>query len=478
MDNQYPEVDRSFVRVFAAFCGILAAWIAFSDKLPSRRSATARKRTAKFYENLVSFIEKRILDGVLSISVSCYLTLIDNTSKEIIRNGIIFRRNSTGGYGNLSPNKTGHYAQLSFSILFILVLIWTLNKLIAQSTLLSADLYLQYPELLSNAEGEEILLPLDLPILFLAPVTIVLLVLIYSLTKQVTTLFVGVLGSSHRRLWRNIPCLHITPSIISGSTILTLSSFVVGKALSPLALAPHSMQMFVSNAVFDLSTVLLTYWAWRPLKVDSGQPSLRLARLVLVPIGFASIFSCSALYFGLVGTANQLSPIEVARTFVGLPYSPTLERRSTPIIYEIFDEIVESYEAGKMTGQELYAAAIFQYSVLDDSTLLDYVIEKNPNLHQAKKFKYSIIRINSTRNASLGPYFWVMHTTFIPFMVVLSIIVFGLWARLLSEPARWLSARARLLESPHELVALFLAAVGATFVMLQYIISIVLKFLS
>jgi succinate dehydrogenase hydrophobic anchor subunit len=103
---------------------------------------------------------------------------------------------------------------------------------------------------------------------------------------------------------------------LSLSMALSFITFALGHALYPDIVAPRTWQLFGANALSDgltlSATFLVVRWAVAPGKLLG-----RIPLAILLCLGISAILSCLALYFGLLGTAQALSPGAVLNVLFG-----------------------------------------------------------------------------------------------------------------------------------------------------------------
>lgn len=99
------------------------------------------------------------------------------------------------------------------------------------------------------------------------------------------------------------------------SFTVTLVSMLLGHLAQPDAWIPQTLQMLVSNVVFDgltfLATMLLLSWA------VARHTFLRIPFVIVLDVSIAAVFACASLYFGLVFTQQALSLREVVNVLLG-----------------------------------------------------------------------------------------------------------------------------------------------------------------
>jgi len=103
---------------------------------------------------------------------------------------------------------------------------------------------------------------------------------------------------------------------ISVSMTLTFVALALGHALHPELVVPQTWQLFAANALGGglilSSTFLVVRWAVVRSKIVARVPLA-----ILFDLGVAATLSCLALYIGLWGTAQALSPGAIFHVLFG-----------------------------------------------------------------------------------------------------------------------------------------------------------------
>ncbi len=93
------------------------------------------------------------------------------------------------------------------------------------------------------------------------------------------------------------------------SLIVTSISLLIGKFASPNITTPQSLQLFLSNAIFDSVTLLTTFvllqWAVQ------GKLFIKVPLAIILDIIFSAFYACFSLYFGLLGGEKSLTLTEI-----------------------------------------------------------------------------------------------------------------------------------------------------------------------
>ncbi len=173
--------------------------------------------------------------------------------------------------------------------------------------------------------------------------------------------------------FNKIYVLHISIFIIIlVSSIITLFSLIVGHAIVPDLWIPKTLQMLISNTIFDVLTIYITIYLliWA-VKI---QNIYRIPLAIFADIVLAALLACFSLYFGLVLSDKSLSI----------------------------------------------------------KAIINVLIAKSPD----------------GANIELGPYFWVMHSTFIPTLLY-CLLIFTTWlAKVMLIPVVWFFGKGQESKSP------------------------------
>ena len=177
---------------------------------------------------------------------------------------------------------------------------------------------------------------------------------------------------------------------IFGMTVgftVTFVALLVGHVADPSAPVPQTLQMLMSNVIFDGLTMVLTFaillWA-----VKRGWLfSIPLA--VFLDLLMAAVLACCSLYFALVSTEHALSVREV----------------------------------------------------------LHILIARSPDGSRVE----------------LSPYFWTMHTSFLPTFAYLLLILTTWFGKVILSPVRWFFGKGHEHKSPLKLTAALCTMISVIF---------------
>lgn len=189
------------------------------------------------------------------------------------------------------------------------------------------------------------------------------------------------------------------------SCLITSSALVLGGDLNwddvgffrPTENAQLVGQVFLSNIIFDLLTVYITYFILKRA-INNIQ---FLLLFITFDIIMSACFSIYSIYFGLLGTEQSINLLEATHMLIGL--SP-------------------------------------------DGSLWQF-----------------------------GSYFWAMHTTFIPTLIYLSVLVLMITAKYVTMPIARLFYRASLTEEPHMMYAFFYITLSGIFLLVSFVMGHYLK---
>jgi hypothetical protein len=174
---------------------------------------------------------------------------------------------------------------------------------------------------------------------------------------------------------------------------ITMIALLIGHEVNPSAWVPQTLQMLISNVIFDSLTIITTFtilsWA------ISSSGFLRIPLAIMLDLLAAAILACASLYFGLLFTDKVLS------------------------LREVFSVLI-----AKST----------------DETRLEF-----------------------------GPYFWVMHTTFIPTLIYLFMIMLAWVGKTMLTPVRWFFGKGQEHKNPLTLTAALCGIFIAIFSLLAFV---------
>lgn len=182
---------------------------------------------------------------------------------------------------------------------------------------------------------------------------------------------------------------------VTVSFTVTLLAMLVGHFANPSAWVPQTLQMLVSNVIFDGLTMIVTLalLSWAIAK----RSMLRIPCAIFLDIVIAALLACCSLYFGLVFTEKAVTWGETFNVLLG-----------------------------KSSG--------------------------------AKGFE-------------LGPYFWTMHTTFLPTLLYLSLIFVAWTGKFMLLPIKWFLGTGQEHNSPLKLTAALLTLFSVAFGSLSFMAS-------
>jgi hypothetical protein len=179
------------------------------------------------------------------------------------------------------------------------------------------------------------------------------------------------------------------------SFAVTFLAMLLGHLVNQSAWVPQTLQMLVSNVIFDGFTVVVTLalLSWAVAK----RTMLRIPCAIFLDIVIAALLACCSLHFGLVFTEKAVTWGET----------------------------------------------------------LNVLLAKSPG---AEGFE-------------LGPYFWTMHTTFLPTLLYLSLIFVTWTGKLILLPIKWFFGAGQEHKNPLKLTAAFLTLFSVAFGSLSFMAS-------
>jgi hypothetical protein len=288
-----------------------------------------------------------------------------------------------------------------------------------------------------------------------------------------------------RLIWERYAPFSAIPQLVVFSFGLTALALMIGKFTSPAAPMPTSTRVFIVNTVFDAASVAA---AWLLLRRTVGPPGSegRTVRRAIQAIGqlcaviaVTGALACLSLYLSLVGTENEL-PLQVAiNTLIARPTAvdpdPVLARFSATSVID--PNLTNAEVLTRQDKEKLKSGDYENLRVFIDGSLIAYAtgsfelldaFEQKDGRNFAPEFRRQfnaareVAAIRFYGRSGYGPYFWFMHTTMFPLLVIsTAVLVYAvtLSARVLS--ATWLKYVSRQ-EKPYTYVAVR-AGICATF---------------
>ena len=177
------------------------------------------------------------------------------------------------------------------------------------------------------------------------------------------------------------------------SFVLTLLAMSIGHYVNPTAWIPQTLQMLLSNVIFDGLTMAATYYILKKALERGRLSSIIIA--VVIDFIIAAFLAICSLFYGLVFTYKYLDP------------------------YEIFNILI--------------------FKSADGSCY------------------------------EFGPYFWTMHTTFIPTLIYLGIILVACIGKLMLLLVEKYFDIGRIHTNPLKLTAKLFGIIAAFFLFLSLI---------
>ncbi len=174
---------------------------------------------------------------------------------------------------------------------------------------------------------------------------------------------------------------------LAASFAITFLALLIGSIADPSAWVPQTLQMLLSNVVFDAATVVTTIAILRWAIASEGTARIPVA--VGVDLVLAALLACCSLYFGLVFTDKALGLREALHVLLG--------------------------------------------------------------------------RSADGHKVQLGPYFWAMHTTFLPTLLYLSLILLAWIAKVLLLPVKWFFGKGQEHKNPLKLTAALCTLLAVAF---------------
>lgn len=398
MNTPSLNVIKTLSFIIAAFAGILAAWFELRDRMQTEND---RQRTRTYYKKIWLTIQQTGLLRLPEEAITKFLTI-----KTILPNKLLA---PLGKFLEIAPKRlavvafiispviafaVGRFAYgrilalllgLPMTVIFMMGLFVSKYKPTSKVPYLGIMFYLSF-WLATGLAFLKIILGLNI---FLA--TLVMLVFLPFYGYFVVGLYLAFLANGLMmyfkiRVFRNPDIWIFIGLTIVISFFLTLMALLIGYMASPHCWIPKTMQMLVSNVIFDGLTMLMTILILSQAVLPQRRFPIPFA--VFLDVAVAAVLACASLYCGVAFTERHLDVMATARVLVGL-----------------------SPDGGSF---------------------------------------------------ELGPYFWAMHTTFIPTLFYLSMILICWIGKLLVLPVTSFLSRGAVAEKPHHLMAgvfIFIATV-------------------
>jgi hypothetical protein len=228
------------------------------------------------------------------------------------------------------------------------------------------------------------------------------------------------------------------------SFAITLAALWLGSAIVPDAPIPQTFQLLAMNVICDGLTVYATYallrWALDPGDLDPM--SVLLVALLccpLVAVGLGLAWSLAAWSLPLL---TALATHRLARW--GLRKAsrlPAIRAHRFAILGAVVLDVII---AAALAVLSLFGSLLGTPYGLSLTSVARVLVGLSPT---------------QTR-LELGPYFWVMHTTFLPTLFYCISLLVAWFCKLVLLPANWVLNRARNVENPHPFAAAALALVA------------------
>ena len=390
-------VVKSVCWAIAAFAGLFAAWFELRDRWQTKDD---RHLTRHYYRKIWQNIQQT---GLLLLPEKVIVSFLTAKTALVDKLWDFFDSQPVGvikTFCFISPLigiavgwiTSGWILALvfgatlaTFSIILILAIQSTdiKPKNIIIAGILAIAMYIAI--CLSGVAAGMILLKIVLDLnISLATLIMVVLFPVYAFFFGIPLLALAIAASYSDKTVNN---LFVAGMAMAASFSVTLIALLVGHVADPTCWVPKTMQMLVSNVIFDGLTMLATILILTQAVPPRRRISIPLA--VCLDVVVAAIFACTSLYCGVAFTERHLGIVEVARVLVAL-----------------------SPDGGHF---------------------------------------------------EIGPYFWAMHTTFIPTLLYLAIIIFCWIGKMFILPVAAIFKRGGLVEKPHNLTAGVFAFVTVVF---------------
>jgi hypothetical protein len=264
------------------------------------------------------------------------------------------------------------------------------------------------------------------------------------------------------------------PRLIVLSFGLTALALILGKLTSPQSPIPVSPRLFAVNALFDGFSIIVAWILLREEPPTAGHGRRQSARLLFAILRFGAvafatgIFAVLSLYLSVLKTPNEV-PIAVAlNTLIARPTPPvavfSLKLSSDRTLAENVIEQNEKSKEDKVAENML--AAFFHASETGSQALFDRIEQRDGKRFSAKFREQfgnyrQLAAINYYGRSGSGPYFWLMHTTMFPVLVVLTIMLLNASTFFLGVMAASWALRVSRSDKPYSFISVCCALCAA-----------------
>ena len=248
--------------------------------------------------------------------------------------------------------------------------------------------------------------------------------------------------------------------VMNGSLILVGTAPIQTVTVVALVAMPVYLLALGAMSVASMHTIDWTELGGVPLSVDEET-----LILVAMGVGVSYAVTLGALFIGILAVTDAPLP-QTAQMLLnnalcdGLTLVATFSilgaalgdhpKYSIPVAV-VLDLIV----AGALAWASLYLGVLGTELALTTPEVLWVLVGRAP----------------SGTHIELGPYFWAMHTTFLPTLFYLSVIVLCYVGKLIILPVASVLKRAGMKPQPHELVSVTFAFVAAVFVAIAAVLQ-------
>jgi hypothetical protein len=280
-------------------------------------------------------------------------------------------------------------------------------------------------------------------------------------------------------IWQAYRPYSQVPKLLLYSFSITLVAIALGKFVSPGSPAPESTRILLLNTFGDALSILLAGYAFRRIQYRRRffSRARRLAQTFVVLstlIVALSVASIVALWGGVYGTPQAVSLEAAAHILVAKPYhdltfaTPVeLQGHATTVGDFYIKALNESVAKGETKPDVgfwivvMVASNTGRINLIDDWVSRYSMRDPDNRLPEIKRFASQ--KFHSADG--IGPYFWIMHTTFMPILILSLVALLHSVSLFIRKPVAYVFAAAGKVERPNNLIVVTCGAISAFFVL-------------
>jgi hypothetical protein len=273
-------------------------------------------------------------------------------------------------------------------------------------------------------------------------------------------------------IWRVYRPYSQVPKLILYSFSITLAAIVLGKFVSPESPAPGSPPILLLNMMGDALSILLAGFAFRSIQhrrrffSRTGRLAKTFAILSILTVALSAI-SVTVLWGSLYGTSRAI-PFEGAmHILVAKPYH---DHTISDTLISLANETAIKDKAG---ANQVLVLLVMAASQTGNIKLIDDWVSKYDSAdldNHARDLKQLASEMYHATDG-IGPYFWIMHTTFLPILFLSFMVLLHSFSLLLRKPVALVLAASGRVERPYNMIFVTCAAISAFFVLANRLVT-------